>query len=78
MNGPDDARTALDLRMAHAGEALEAVAGGRSMCAIGRSGHSFPAAKYHEGGADALEGLIDELSDGEQTSRRPRGNAGDS
>ena len=28
---------------------LTALAGDASMCAIGRSGRSFPAAKYHEG-----------------------------
>lgn len=28
---------------------LTALAGNASMCAIGRSGRSFPAAKYHEG-----------------------------
>jgi hypothetical protein len=28
---------------------LAALAGDASMCAIGRSGRSFPAAKYHEG-----------------------------
>ena len=28
---------------------LTELAGGRSMCAIARSGESFPAAKYHEG-----------------------------
>lgn len=28
---------------------LSALAGDASMCAIGRSGRSFPAAKYHEG-----------------------------
>lgn len=34
--------------------ALTALAGDASMCAIGRSGRSFPAAKYHEGRAAAL------------------------
>jgi hypothetical protein len=28
---------------------LTALAGGASLCAIGRSGESFPAVKYHEG-----------------------------
>jgi hypothetical protein len=39
---------ATDLR-ADATRHLTALAGDASMCAIGRSGRSFPAAKYHEG-----------------------------
>ncbi len=34
--------------------ALTGAADGASMCAIARSGRSFPAAKYHEGRAAAL------------------------
>jgi hypothetical protein len=34
---------------------LTELAGGRSMCAIGRSGESFPAAKYAEGRMAALD-----------------------
>ena len=30
-------------------EELSVLAGGASLCAIGRSGESFPAVKYHEG-----------------------------
>lgn len=39
---------ATDVR-ADAVRHLTALAGDASMCAIGRSGRSFPAAKYHEG-----------------------------
>jgi len=39
---------ATDVR-ADAVSHLTALAGDASMCAIGRSGRSFPAAKYHEG-----------------------------
>ena len=39
---------ATDVRM-DATKHLTALAGDASMCAIGRSGRSFPAAKYHEG-----------------------------
>ncbi|MGA7688241.1 MAG: hypothetical protein WCA29_03320 [Jiangellales bacterium] len=46
--GDDLLRTATDVR-ADAVRHLTALAGNASMCAIGRSGRSFPAAKYHEG-----------------------------
>ena len=39
---------ATDVRL-DATKHLTALAGDASMCAIGRSGRSFPAAKYHEG-----------------------------
>lgn len=51
---PDEARMMLDRRVAHAEQALARIAGGRSMCEIGRSGQSFPAAKFHEGVVSAL------------------------
>lgn len=44
----DDYARATDVR-ADAVRHLTALAGDASMCAIGRSGRSFPAAKYHEG-----------------------------
>ena len=44
----------LARHLTEAQRALQAVAGDRSMCAIGRSGRSFPAAKYHEGAVSAL------------------------
>lgn len=47
----------LERHLAEARRALQAVAGDRSMCAIGRSGQSFPAAKYHEGAVSALTEL---------------------
>jgi hypothetical protein len=37
---------------------LSALAGNASMCAIGRSGRSFPAAKYHEGRAAAAAQVV--------------------
>ena len=42
------AQRATDVR-ADAVRHLTVLAGDASMCAIGRSGRSFPAAKYHEG-----------------------------
>ncbi len=53
----DNARSALEGHLTRALQALETLAGGRSMCAIGRSGQSFPAAKYHEGAVTALSDL---------------------
>jgi hypothetical protein len=52
--------------MAH----LTALAGNASMCAIGRSGRSFPAAKYHEGRHAAAAQLARALrrSDGDAWS----------
>jgi hypothetical protein len=47
---------------------LSALAGDASMCAIGRSGQSFPAAKYHEGRQAAAAQLMRAL-------RRPGGDA---
>jgi hypothetical protein len=41
---------------------LTALAGDASMCAIGRSGRSFPAAKYHEGRLSAASQLRRTLS----------------
>jgi hypothetical protein len=40
---------------------LSALAGNASMCAIGRSGQSFPAAKYHEGRQAAAAQLLRSL-----------------
>jgi hypothetical protein len=57
MTAPDDPLTALAQHLTRAERALQKTAGGRSMCAIGRSGHSFPAAKYHEGATSALREL---------------------
>lgn len=43
---------------------LTALAGNASMCAIGRSGRSFPAAKYHEGRQAAASQVRRELRRG--------------
>jgi len=43
---------------------LTELADGRSMCVIGRSGQSFPAAKYHEGAVAALSDLRRALASG--------------
>lgn len=56
-DGGSEARVVLARHLAGAQQALQAVADNRSMCAIGRSGQSFPAAKYHEGAVIALTEL---------------------
>jgi hypothetical protein len=43
---------------------LTELAAGRSMCVVGRSGQSFPAAKYHEGAVAALSDLRRALASG--------------
>lgn len=55
---------ATDVR-ADAVRHLTALAGDASMCAIGRSGRSFPAAKYHEGRQSAATQARRSLSRGE-------------
>lgn len=63
--GPDPLARANDVRadaLAH----LTALAGDASMCAIGRSGRSFPAAKYHEGRQSAASQARRALSRGGQ------------
>lgn len=57
MNGGSVDFAVLARHLTEARQALQAVAGDRSMCAIGRSGQSFPAAKYHEGAVSALTEL---------------------
>ena len=49
----DDAWNQVRRHLDQAGQALAGLVEGRSMCAIGRSGRSFPAAKYHEGATSA-------------------------
>jgi len=51
---PADPSAIVELHLARAERASQDTAGGRSMCAIGRSGQSLPAAKYHEGATGAL------------------------
>ncbi len=46
---PEDLGTATERVRAEAAAVLTDLAAGSSMCAIARSGRSFPAAKYHEG-----------------------------
>jgi len=53
----DDPSTIVAQHLARAERALQDTAGSRSMCAIARSGQSFPAAKYHEGASSALTQL---------------------
>ncbi len=43
---------------------LTALAGGASLCAIGRSGESFPAVKYHEGRMAAFREAVRTLERG--------------
>jgi protein-S-isoprenylcysteine O-methyltransferase Ste14 len=57
---------ALDRRLERAEQALRQAVGGRSMCAVARSGQSFPAAKYHEGAVSALREV------GREVGRRTR------
>jgi protein-S-isoprenylcysteine O-methyltransferase Ste14 len=45
---------ALGRRLDRAEQALRLTVGDQSMCAVARSGQSFPAAKYHEGAVGAL------------------------
>jgi hypothetical protein len=47
---------------------LVQLAGDASMCAIGRSGRSFPAAKYHEGRQSAAAQLARRLGRGGDSS----------
>jgi hypothetical protein len=54
-----------------AGRALAALAGNRSVCAIGRSGRSFPAAKYHEGAVSAVAEVRRELRRRVRLGERP-------
>jgi len=54
---PDMLERAVEVRT-DAVRHLTALAGDASMCAIGRSGRSFPAAKYHEGRQAAAGQLL--------------------
>ncbi len=51
---------------------LSALAGDASMCAIGRSGRSFPAAKYHEGRAAAAAQVVRSRAADPLTDVRPQ------
>lgn len=51
---------------------LTALAGDASMCAIGRSGRSFPAAKYHEGRQAAASQVRRAVRSGAPRSGAPR------
>lgn len=58
---------------------LTALAGNASMCAIGRSGRSFPAAKYHEGrqsAASQLRRALSRLDDSAGADERGKAVAG--
>jgi succinate dehydrogenase/fumarate reductase flavoprotein subunit len=50
---PTDLAAAAERVRVEATRALTELAAGTSMCAMGRSGRSFPAARYHEGRAAA-------------------------
>jgi hypothetical protein len=56
------------LLLDHAGRDLNDAAANQSLCAISKSGASFPAVKYHEGRAAALSRLLRSLRASEPVS----------
>ncbi len=61
---PEDLASAAERVCAEAAAVLTDLSAGSSMCAIARSGRSFPAAKYHEGRLAAGTALRRALRDG--------------